>query len=835
MPGADDQAHGRLRGGPGTAEGAPQRGVPAVRVLIPVAAGALAVVRRHRPLAVVTLVLAVVAAAEVVLPGIASNAVFGLTSLAGVVSVAIGPLVRRTAMSGPFRWLLASGTTLTIAIAVAMVDPTAQITDLWASADVWALTGYGLLLVFLASLLRHARGNLDRFILCDVGVIATGAAAVLWSTEVAPALGRPGERLIAVVIAAYMLLDVVMLALTVLLALQAYHRGPALWALLSGMTALMIGDVASVAVGHGDTLRYHLVRVGYMIAVALLGIAATHPSSGQLAEPGALSLRQEVTALRRAALSAAILLPGTVALLVRGAGRTDQGVRAGLVAVVMALVAFRLLHTVTALGRQQRHSAFLVSHDPLTGLASRTALLDDLEGLSDRWRRVASRPEPRSPLVLAVHTRLEAVARGYAVPEHGVDGVTSGQVALLVLDTAGITLINDTWGHAAGDAVMRQLAVRLAEIVAGRGQVYRIGGNDFAVLSLCGPHEVHGLAEEIVAGGAQGLRSDAGQPLAVTMTAGTATAPLESAQVRDLLRDADTAMHHAQEPTSVPVVEFDTSLRTRICERQELAEDLRHAAADGQIVAFYQPICGGPDFGVLTGFEALARWHHPERGMVPPVTFIPLAEDTGGIVEIGELILRQACNRLVAWRARTGADLHVSVNVSQAQIFRSDVPALVARVLDETGLPAHALWLEITESLVAQDAGVAREAMTRLKQLGVVLALDDFGTGYSSLSCVRDFPVDVVKIDRSFVQRLGDDRTQALARTIVEMVGALDLTGVVAEGVETPEQAQILAGMGCQWVQGWLYGKPGAAEDTLLTDPGVRFPVPASPARSATA
>jgi EAL domain-containing protein (putative c-di-GMP-specific phosphodiesterase class I) len=200
-----------------------------------------------------------------------------------------------------------------------------------------------------------------------------------------------------------------------------------------------------------------------------------------------------------------------------------------------------------------------------------------------------------------------------------------------------------------------------------------------------------------------------------------------------------------------------------------------------------------------------------------------LAEDNGTIVEIGDFVLRRACEQLAAWRAVTGADLHVSVNVSQVQIARVDVPAVVEQVLAHTGLPAHALWLEITESLVAKEPDLALDTMQRLHLRGVRLALDDFGTGYSALSCIRDFPLDIVKIDRSFVARLpGDERTLSLARSIVDMVRALELDGVVAEGVETPEQAQVLAELGVTWGQGWLFGKPQPAADIDVLLQGLR-------------
>jgi EAL domain-containing protein (putative c-di-GMP-specific phosphodiesterase class I) len=272
---------------------------------------------------------------------------------------------------------------------------------------------------------------------------------------------------------------------------------------------------------------------------------------------------------------------------------------------------------------------------------------------------------------------------------------------------------------------------------------------------------------------------------------------------------------------------FDDSLRDRIYDRLLLAEDLRGAVGRGEIDAHFQPIHGGHDYGRLVGFEALARWNHPDRGMVSPGVFVPLAEDTGTIIEIGEFMMRRACAQLAVWRAASGAELHVSVNVSLAQITRSDVASMVEAALLDSGLPAHAVWVEITESLIAERSDVVVGTLKRLKALGVTLALDDFGTGYSSLSCIADFPIDVVKVDRSFVSRLPHDtRTTALTQVIIEMVHSLGLTGVVAEGVEEPEQGAALAGMGCTWVQGWLYGRPVPAASTDLAAAAVPDAVP---------
>jgi len=277
----------------------------------------------------------------------------------------------------------------------------------------------------------------------------------------------------------------------------------------------------------------------------------------------------------------------------------------------------------------------------------------------------------------------------------------------------------------------------------------------------------------------------------------------------DLIRDADIALYTAKDTGRATWVPFDQSLRSTIEHRVQLADELRAAVAAGEVLPHYQAVVGGPGYGEVAGFEALARWTHPERGPVSPAEFIPIAEDTGLVVEIGELMLRRACHQLVAWRRATGRDLHVSVNLSAVQITRCDVPALVREALDESGLPASALWLEITESLLMSDRTTASATLEKLAALGVVLCIDDFGTGYSSLSYLKDFPVQVVKVDRSFVRQLTTDgKSRGVTRAIIEMVNALELRGVVAEGVELPEQAALLESLGCRWGQGFLWARP---------------------------
>jgi EAL domain-containing protein (putative c-di-GMP-specific phosphodiesterase class I) len=265
-------------------------------------------------------------------------------------------------------------------------------------------------------------------------------------------------------------------------------------------------------------------------------------------------------------------------------------------------------------------------------------------------------------------------------------------------------------------------------------------------------------------------------------------------------------------------------MRGDATERLRLDHDLRRALeTDDELIAYYQPIVSLPG-GEIIGMEALARWQHPERGLVGPVEFIPVAEDSGAILALGDHILQHACRQAVAWRERLGdRPFRVTVNLSPRQVTEPGLAAHVGSVLDSTGLPPAALALELTESALMDESELVAENLHGLKALGVSLMLDDFGTGYSSLAYLRRFPIDAIKIDRRFIAGLGEDMDDTtIVEAIVRMAAGLRLD-VVAEGIETPEQAAILDGMGCRYGQGFLWSRPVAPEQaTALLEPTVR-------------
>lgn len=428
--------------------------------------------------------------------------------------------------------------------------------------------------------------------------------------------------------------------------------------------------------------------------------------------------------------------------------------------------------------------------DALTGLPNRAALQDRLAKSAARARR-----DP---------------AYRYAV---------------LFMDFDRFKQVNDSLGHEAGDELLRQIAHRLratlrpgddlARLDSGEHTAARLGGDEFVALlePLQRLESATAVAQRLLDALAAPYLL-AGQEVCSTVSIGIVDSDRVDRDPEALLRDADTAMYEAKRRGRARYVVFSADMHERVRQALDLEADLRRALrSPGEVFVVYQPIVDLTT-GKVRGVEALARWNHPTRGPVPPVEFIPLAEENGLIAELGEQVLLTACKDAVAWRQTLGirAPEIVSVNLSRAQIRKGGLPGCVAAILSSTGLPPHVLRLEITESLAMQDPLMVT-TLHELRALGVSLALDDFGTGYSSLASLDQLPLDAVKIDRSFVQRMVGDKYQtALIEATLKVAASLQLE-VVAEGVETEEQAALLRQAGCARAQGWLFGKPTAAGD----------------------
>jgi diguanylate cyclase (GGDEF)-like protein/PAS domain S-box-containing protein len=416
-------------------------------------------------------------------------------------------------------------------------------------------------------------------------------------------------------------------------------------------------------------------------------------------------------------------------------------------------------------------------HDALTGLANRAMVL---EHLGDALLRHAADPVP-----------------------------PAGQVAVLFLDLDRFKLVNDSLGHAAGDEVLRIVGRRLAGAVRSNDLVGRLAGDEFVVLidDLLGPDELNRLVERVFAAMAEPLTVN-GRRLTITASIGIAELdPAERNGAEELLRDADVAMYTAKQSGRSRAVRFDAQLRSRARHSLEFEEDLRLAVAADEITVAYQPLIELAT-GRVAATEALARWTHRTRGDMSPALFIPVAEDIGLIGRLGASVLHDACSRTAAWRAGGLSDLRVSVNLSGHQLADPYLVPDVIATLGACALPAEAVSLEITESVLMTDPEAAARTLRALADIGVGLSVDDFGTGYSSLSYLRQFPVDTIKIDRSFVADITRDSADlAIVDSVIGLAHRLNLR-TVAEGAETAEQVEVLRELGCHQIQGFWFSRP---------------------------
>jgi diguanylate cyclase (GGDEF)-like protein len=407
---------------------------------------------------------------------------------------------------------------------------------------------------------------------------------------------------------------------------------------------------------------------------------------------------------------------------------------------------------------------------------------------------------------------LLAALRQTAAPDTG-----GGQpFALLALDLDRFKSVNDTLGHAVGDALLRAVGRRIRTAVRGGDLAGRIGGAEFAILMAHPAGEVaaQALAARLVELIGRPFLLE-GHSLVIGASVGIALFPADAAEPEALLRCADLALYQAKEEGRGDQRRFKPALRARAEERRRMESDLRAAIALGQFELHYQPHIELGS-GRLAGFEALLRWRHPGRGLVPPGAFVPLAEETGLILPIGEWVLRTACREATGW---SDPSLVVAVNVAAAQLGRRDLPAQVKDSLTATGLAPQRLELEVTESALLHDVSTARATCEALRAIGVRISLDDFGTGYSSLSRLRSFPLDRVKIDRSFVTDIATEpESAAIVRAVAALGSSLGLR-TTAEGVETPGQLAELRQNGCTEAQGYLFSQPvpAASVEALIS------------------
>ncbi|MGZ6588972.1 MAG: putative bifunctional diguanylate cyclase/phosphodiesterase [Solirubrobacteraceae bacterium] len=674
----------------------------------------------------------------------------------------------------------------------------------WFAADV-VFTGYelagskpypsvadGFYLLFyplmLWGLLRFATGRIgfsERLRLgLDLAVVAIGGSAVVIYLVLGPTVVQSGpDPLETMISIAYPVGDMVLL---VGLGAVLLRRPPASSVRALGFVAAGLVFFVTADLVYGYITLHSSYQGGdpvdslWMVSIALFAVAGAAQT-----RPDPKSVLADVPRRRRASWAPYIAVATGFGLLIID----HRDLSLVIIAVLLAtLVSFRQFLAQKDLLRTQGRLSYQSLHDALTGLPNRVLVIDRAEQMLARARR------------------------------------TGRPVAALYVDIDAFKHVNDSLGHATGDEVLRVVSARLLEVVREADTVGRLGGDEFVVLLEdltldAGPELV---SERICQVLNQPIDVHArGQTLSVTASIGVALGQRGSAD--ELLRDADFALYEAKGAGKNRWIVFESSMQRAAQDRLELEMDLRSALDAGQFFLLYQPTfdlrCE-----TITGVEALIRWRHPIRGVIPPDTFIPLAEQTGLIVPIGRWVLRAACHQAAAWHRQSRA-LGVSINVSARQLDDAGLVDEVAQALAITGLDPATVTLEITETTLMRDADAAASRLRELKALGVRIAIDDFGTGYSSLAYLRQFPVDALKIDRSFISAIATSgESKAMIHTLVQLGKTLGLE-TLGEGIEEQFQLRQLQLEHCDSGQGFLFARPlqpEAIDEMLEIRPSTR-------------
>ncbi|MFC7279137.1 putative bifunctional diguanylate cyclase/phosphodiesterase [Paractinoplanes rhizophilus] len=717
-----------------------------------------------------------------------------LVMILGMVALYAGPRRNlRPADRLPWRLIRVAGFLFIVASVIRALVPATMATPITAMSLIpnsFVLPAYLCIGLAFTVMLRRRRAGEDDPARIDALLVGLAAAFLTWTFVIAPAIDSAGLTPFQILDALFPIIDVMLLVLVAQLMLAGGVRQPALWMLIVAAAAMFAGDLLF-------SLRDALIvdapeatiTALFLTLFVLIPASALHPSSRSLVEPQQIAVR-DMSHARLVVIGLVVAVPTVITSLMPLGSLANDLIRAALCALLVLLTLARVVRSNNQRVRAERATRRRATHDALTDLPNRELLSDTVARWADR-----------------------------ATAEHL-------EISLLFIDLDRFKMINDHWGHQVGDELLCAVAGRLGEQVRAEDVVARIGGDEF-VIALASPSHLR-LAESL----ADRLLDELARPFELSVGDVVISASIGvakstgGAHALELIRDADTAMYKAKGSGRNAYAMFDTSLRELVRDRVKLEQALRGALERGELAVHFQPIV---DLATeeLDGFEALMRWHSPELGFVSPIEFIPIAEETGMIEEMGAWLLRESARQLLAWSGIRGPGarpLHVSVNVAVRQLRDGSLVKNVDDVLRETGLPPDALWLEITESGVMEDIEAALLTLNALHALGVTLCIDDFGTGYSSLSYLHRLPVGIVKIDRSFVDDVGQAGTnEPIVRAVLAMTHAMGHR-VVAEGVETELQRDWLRDQGCDMVQGWFYGK--ADRPANLTH-WIERPVPA--------
>jgi len=640
------------------------------------------------------------------------------------------------------------------------------------------LVADALLITLLVLTVRRRRGRLDHGDLLDGAIIAIGTWLVTWILLVQPLLSDRTNDLLGVVLdAAFMPLSVPIIGLTMMFLFSGRLDRVANWMIATALISNVFGDLFYALQETRTAGSWALVvaDVLYLVSFAALGAALVHPSAAEIFADG--YVRRKVSLGKRTVgLVVALIIPVMVLAIVPAESATDTAIRATSVFVLLVMTGIRLYQATDTSIKNQQRLLDAARIDDLTGLPNKSALLEiATDSIDHSWR-------------------------------------TNRCPSLYLFDLDRFKNINDSLGHSSGDDVIVVLAERLRLAAASLGaSVGRPAGDEFLVFDPTPTSEHQALNH------AEVLHSVFKEPLTtgdgvvfVTSSVGVASMPTgRPVSAEEMFRWADIAMYRAKDSGRNCLALYNPSMQDRVSQRMKVETDLHGALEKSQFRLFHQPIVE-LGTGRVAGFEALIRWQKPDGSMVSPAQFIPIAEDTGLIGEIGAWALIEGLTQLQTWTQDgiVPPATTMSVNVSPRQLADPNFPDVVEEALQRTGVDAHRLWLEVTESVMVENPEIARTSLRRIRAMGPRIALDDFGTGYSSLSLLQQFPIQRIKIDRAFVKGLDDSpNDRSLVRTVINLGESLGLD-IVAEGVETIDQLRQLRDFSCDKAQGFLISHP---------------------------
>ncbi len=638
-------------------------------------------------------------------------------------------------------------------------------------ADAFYLVGYPLIALGLYGLARARAGHYLREGILDGSIFGVAAAIAAWQILVVPTAAGTHDAFTAVVWSAYPLGDVLLIAAAAWLVFTPGRRSTPTALLLGAFSATFVLDVLYSYLPLVSSFDLTRLDWLYPVTYVMIAGAALHPNCGELTTAAPRTSRMHPA--RLVLLGASLAAVPAVAVTTDTGALTTRVVLLGLAMLLTLAVVVRFALAVRARESIQQELTYQATHDELTGVMNRVLVIDRVDHALARSRR----DEP---------------------------------LAVMYLDLDRFKPINDTLGHEVGDQLLTRIAHRISATLRPSDTLGRFGGDEFVVLCEdTAPEDALHVADRIVAAVAAPLHLET-LTLQVTVSIGVANNGDAFSAVDTLIRNADEAMYAAKRHGGNRVELYDGDLREHYRHRREIEAALKDATLNGELVLYYQPIVRPAD-NLVVGFEALIRWQRPDGRIIAPKDFIPIAEETGLIIPIGDWVIHEACEQLRQWKREHIDRPWISVNVSPLQLRHDAARRSIVDALSRTGADPGRLMVELTESALVSDEDLNTEQLDHIQNLGVRVAIDDFGTGYSGLAYLRQLPVDAIKIDQTFVAEIvTDPAASAVLAAIVHLAHVLNFE-VIAEGAETRAQAELLRELDCDYIQGFYFARPDTA------------------------